>query len=114
MADPFLGEIRMLGFNFPPQGWAKCDGATLNITQNQALYSLLGTRYGGDGRTTSSAGLRGVWLHAERYTIGQKGGAERSPYGRPHPCSKTCALALRHRDSFKPAYTRSLPHVRLR
>lgn len=52
MADPFIGEIRMFGFSFPPKGWALCDGAQLAISQNQSLYSLLGTIYGGDGRTT--------------------------------------------------------------
>lgn len=52
MADPFLGEIRMFAGNFPPRGWAFCDGQLLPIAQNTALFSLLGTIYGGDGRTT--------------------------------------------------------------
>lgn len=52
MADPFVAEIRMFGFNFAPSGWAKCDGALLPISQNTALFSLVGTFYGGDGRTT--------------------------------------------------------------
>ena len=52
MSEPFLGEIQMFGFNFPPRGWAHCDGQILPINQNQALFSLLGTTYGGDGRTT--------------------------------------------------------------
>lgn len=52
MAEPFLGEVRMMSFNFAPRGWATCDGQTLPINQNQSLYSLLGTTYGGDGRTT--------------------------------------------------------------
>ena len=51
MAEPFIGEIRMFGFDYAPQNWAKCDGALLPITQNAALYSLLGTQFGGDGRT---------------------------------------------------------------
>jgi microcystin-dependent protein len=51
MAEPFIGEIRMFGFNFPPTGWALCNGQTLPISQNQALFSLLGTTYGGDGTT---------------------------------------------------------------
>lgn len=50
MADPFLSEIRIMSFNFPPRGWALCDGQLLPINQNQALFSLLGTTYGGDGR----------------------------------------------------------------
>lgn len=52
MSEPFLAEIRIMGFNFAPRGWALCDGQILPITQNQSLYSLLGTTYGGDGRTS--------------------------------------------------------------
>lgn len=50
--DPILGEIRLLPFNFAPRGWALCQGQTLSIAQNSALFALLGTQYGGDGRTT--------------------------------------------------------------
>lgn len=50
--DPFIGEIRMFGGNFAPRGWAMCDGQILQIAQYQALFSLLGTTYGGDGRVT--------------------------------------------------------------
>ncbi len=50
--DPFVGEIRAVGFNFAPRGWALCAGQLLPISQNTALYSLLGTQYGGDGRST--------------------------------------------------------------
>jgi microcystin-dependent protein len=52
MADPFLAEIRIFPFNFAPKGWAWCDGQLLPISQNTALFSLLGTYYGGDGKTT--------------------------------------------------------------
>lgn len=52
MSDPFLAEIRVFGFNFAPTGWAQCNGQLLPISQNTALFSLLGTMYGGDGRTT--------------------------------------------------------------
>ena len=52
MAEPFIGEIRTVGFNFAPRGWALCDGQLLPIANNTALFSLLGTTYGGDGRTT--------------------------------------------------------------
>ena len=52
MSEPFLGEIRMVGFNFAPRGWALCNGQILSIAQNTALFSLLGTTYGGDGVTT--------------------------------------------------------------
>ena len=50
MAEPFLSEIRLMSFNFAPKGWALCNGQLLPINQNQALFSLLGTTYGGDGR----------------------------------------------------------------
>ena len=52
MAEPFLGEIRMVGFNFAPTGWSTCDGQVMSIAQNTALFALLGTTYGGDGRST--------------------------------------------------------------
>jgi microcystin-dependent protein len=52
MADPFLGEIRAFPFSFAPHGWALCDGQLLPISQNTALFSLLGTTYGGDGKST--------------------------------------------------------------
>jgi microcystin-dependent protein len=52
MATPFLGEVKMISWNFPPKGWAFCNGQLMPINQNQPLFSLLGTTYGGDGRTT--------------------------------------------------------------
>jgi microcystin-dependent protein len=52
MSEPFLGEIRIFGFNFAPQGWAMCNGDILAISQNQALFALLGTTYGGNGTST--------------------------------------------------------------
>src|ERR671915_897690 len=52
MGTPFMGEVRMVSFGFPPTGWAPCNGQLLPINQNQALFALLGTMYGGDGRTT--------------------------------------------------------------
>lgn len=85
MSEPFLAEIRMFGFNFAPRGWALCDGQLLPINQNQALYSLLGTTYGGDGRTTFQLpDLRSrVPLHvgqraggSTNHRQGSKGGAE--------------------------------------
>ena len=54
ISEPFLAEIKIVGFNFAPRGWAFCDGQILPINQNQSLYSLLGTTYGGDGRTTTA------------------------------------------------------------
>jgi microcystin-dependent protein len=59
MAEPFLGEIRLFPFSFAPTGWALCDGQYLAITQNQALFSLLGTTYGGDSRTFALPNLQG-------------------------------------------------------
>jgi microcystin-dependent protein len=52
MSEPFLGEIKIVSFNFPPKGWALCNGQFLPINQNQALFSLFGTTYGGNGQTT--------------------------------------------------------------
>jgi len=79
MSEPFLAEIRMFSFDFPPRGWALCDGQLLPINQNQALFSLLGTNYGGDGRTTFALpNLRGrTPIHASAtHPLGQSGGAE--------------------------------------
>jgi microcystin-dependent protein len=82
--EPFLGQISTFGFNFAPRGWASCDGQLLAIAQNQSLYSLLGTIYGGDGRTSFALPeLRGrTPLHQgdgaglSNRPIGQKAGAE--------------------------------------
>lgn len=52
MSEPFLGEVKIISWNFPPKGWTFCNGQLLPINQNQALFSILGTTYGGDGRTT--------------------------------------------------------------
>ena len=79
MSDPFLGEIRIVGFNFPPRDWAFCNGQILPIDQNQALFSLLGTTYGGDGRTTFALpDLRGrTPVHpGDDISRGQKTGEE--------------------------------------
>lgn len=79
MSEPFLSEIKIMGFNFPPRGWASCDGQILPIAQYQSLYSLLGTTYGGDGRTTFGLpDLRGrTPLHqGSGYNLGTKAGEE--------------------------------------
>jgi microcystin-dependent protein len=79
MSEPFLAEVRILGFNFAPRGWATCDGQILPINQNQSLYSLLGTIYGGDGRTSFALpDLRGrTPLHFDAaHSQGIKGGQE--------------------------------------
>ncbi len=84
--EPFLGQIEYFGFNFPPRGWAQCDGQLLPINQNQSLYSLLGTTFGGDGRTSFAlpdmrgrmpvhdGGSAGTGL--TRRNLGSKGGQE--------------------------------------
>ncbi len=79
MSQPFVGEIRMFAGNFAPLGWAFCDGAVLPISQNTALFSLIGTTYGGDGQNTFALpDLRGrLPMHAGNgFTLGQAGGAE--------------------------------------
>ena len=79
MSEPFLAEVRIYGFNFNPRGWATCDGQILPIAQNQSLYSLLGTTFGGDGRTTFALpelrgrSPRGV---GSATTHGQRSGSE--------------------------------------
>jgi microcystin-dependent protein len=84
MSDPYIGEIRSFGFNFAPRGWAQCNGQLLSIAQNTALFSILGTTYGGDGRATfalpnlsgavAMGGGEGSGL-APRY-LGERDGAE--------------------------------------
>jgi len=84
MAEPFLGEIRIASFGFAPKGWAMCNGQLLPINQNQALFAILGTTYGGDGRTTFALpDLRsrtpisfGGGPGLASYNLGQSGGAE--------------------------------------
>ena len=77
--EPFLGQIMMVGFNFAPRGWALCDGQILPIAQNQSLFSLLGTTYGGDGRTSFALpDLRGrAPTHfASGFNLGTRAGEE--------------------------------------
>ena len=84
MADPFVAEIRIFPFNFPPKGWAFCDGQLLPLSQNTALFSLLGTTYGGDGKSNFALpDLQGsVAMHPGQgqglslYDLGQIGGVE--------------------------------------
>ncbi|MBA5685479.1 phage tail protein [Rugamonas apoptosis] len=74
MSEPFLGEIKMTGFGFAPRGWAFCNGQLLSISQNTALFSILGTTYGGDGWATFGLpDLRGrMPVHGD--TLGERGG----------------------------------------
>ena len=79
MAEPFLSEIRIMSFGFPPKGWALCNGQLLPINQNQALFSLLGTTYGGDGRVNFALpNLQGrASIHmGSGHTLGERGGEQ--------------------------------------
>ena len=80
MSEPFLGEIRLFGFSYPPRGWAFCDGKTLSIFQNEPLYNLFGlafTKGGGGGNTFDLPDLRGrVPMYSTTYTQGDEGGQE--------------------------------------
>ena len=84
MSDPFVAEIRMFGFNFAPTGWAQCNGQLLPLSQNTALFSLLGTFYGGDGKSTfalpnlqgSSPIHQGQGSGLSEYFLGQQGGSQ--------------------------------------
>ena len=84
MGTPYVGEIRMVSFPFAPKGWALCNGQTMQINQNQALFALLGTMYGGNGQTTfllpdfrgrTSIGV-GAQKQSPNFTQGQVGGEE--------------------------------------
>lgn len=79
MSEPFLSEIRIMSFNFAPKGWAMCNGQLLPINQNQPLFSLLGTTFGGDGRVNFALpDLRGrVPIHVgSGHTLGERGGEQ--------------------------------------
>jgi len=79
MAEPFLSEIRLMSFAFAPKGWAQCDGQLLPINQNQALFSLLGTTFGGDGRVNFALpDLRGrTPIHVgDGHTLGERAGEQ--------------------------------------
>lgn len=79
MAEPFLSEIRIMSFAFAPRGWALCNGQLLPINQNQALFSLLGTTFGGDGRVNFALpDLRGrTPIHVgSGHTLGERGGEQ--------------------------------------
>jgi microcystin-dependent protein len=79
MAEPFISEIRIMSFGFAPKGWALCDGQLMPINQNQALFSLLGTTYGGDGRVNFALpNLQGnTPIHeGSGHTLGERGGEQ--------------------------------------
>lgn len=119
MSEPFIGEIRMFAGNFAPRGWALCNGQLLAVAQNDALFSLLGTIYGGDGRTTFALpDLRGrVPVHygtgpgLSPRRIGEKAGVERvtlttaqlpphtHPQGAATPAGNTSPIGKLHGDT---------------
>lgn len=121
MSEPFVGEIRMFAGNFAPRGWAFCDGQLLAVSQNDALFSLLGTIYGGDGRTTFGLpDLRGrIPIHAgtgpglSNRRLGAQGGAENvtlavnqlSNHGHPLQSSANVATSTNPADN---AFNRSV------
>jgi microcystin-dependent protein len=110
MSEPFLGQISIVGFNFAPRGWAFCDGQILPINQNPSLYSLLGTTYGGDGRTSFALpDLRGrIPLHEGQgpglspRTLGQKGGHEQVTLTTAEMPSHNHAVTARMRAEGRP------------
>src|SRR3954470_1932090 len=100
MAQPYVGEIRMFAGNFAPAGWMFCNGALLPISENDTLFNLIGTTYGGDGQSTFALpDLRGrVPMHnGPQYSLGQVGGAENVTLSTPnmaaHPHSLTATTS---------------------
>ncbi len=95
MSEPFVGEIRMFAGNFAPRGWAYCDGQLLAVSQNDALFSLLGTIYGGDGRTTFGLpDMRGrIPLHAGTGPASARGGSAPKA-GRKRKRSRSTSLPV--------------------
>ena len=100
MSQPYVGEIRLFGFTFAPVGWAPCDGQLLSIVENQALFALIGTTFGGDGQITFGLpDLRGraIVQHSATATLGTIAGAESvtlavanlAPHGHPVAGSST-------------------------
>lgn len=118
--EPFIGEIILFAGNFAPRGWALCDGQLLNINQNDALFAIIGTTYGGDGRTTFGLpDLRGrVAVHPgtgpglTRRRLGERGGeeehdlnlAELPPHSHPASATARCSSQTGTSDSPADAY----------
>ncbi len=112
MSEPFLAEVRIVGFNFAPRGWAFCDGQILPINQNQSLYSLLGTTYGGDGRTSFALpDLRGrTPIHVDNgFTEGRKTGEETHTLDTQELPSHTHAMDANNNSVNQPSPTGNLP-----
>jgi microcystin-dependent protein len=115
--DPFLGEIRLFAGNFAPNGWALCNGQIMSIAQNTALFSLLGTTYGGNGQTTFALpDLRGrVPVHAgqgpnlSNYSLGQQGGVESVTLTTNHMPAHTHTLNASSNDETTNRPTNAVP-----
>src|SRR5882724_6656912 len=100
MAEPFLGEVKIISWNFPPKGWSFCNGQLLPINQNQALFSILGTTYGGDGRVTFGLpNLQGrMPVHVgDGVSLGELG-------GHPAHTTNTADLSQRFGELVRPEY----------
>ena len=114
MSEPFVGEIRSFGFNFAPRGWAQCNGQLLPIAQNTALFSLLGTTYGGDGRSTfglpnlsgsvAMGSGQGSGLHAARPRRNRRRERLCDPVHPADPCAQPSRQCLR--GEWKSGHTR--------
>src|ERR1041385_6732128 len=112
MAEPFLSEIRIFSFNFAPKGWALCNGQLLPINQNQALFSLLGTTFGGDGRVNFALpDLRArTPIHVgSGFTLGQKGGESSHTLSISELPTHTHSLQATSVDGTQPVAATGLP-----
>jgi microcystin-dependent protein len=112
MAEPFISEIRMMSFVFPPKGWALCNGQLLPINQNQALFSLLGTTFGGDGRVNFALpDLRGrTPIHVgNSHTLGERGGEQAHTLSIAELPTHTHALHASSTAADTPVPTNALP-----
>src|SRR5438270_11488133 len=108
MAEPFLSEIRIMSFVFAPKGWALCNGQLLPINQNQALFSLLGTTYGGDGRVNFGLPDRrgNVPIHmGQGFTLGDRDGEQAHTLPSAQPTTDIDVL-----DGTSTAATQPVPH----
>lgn len=111
MSTPFLSEIRLMSFNFAPTGWALCNGQILPINQNQALFSLLGTTYGGNGQTTFALpDLRGrVPIHmGNGHFLGERAGAQAHTLGIAELPSHTHVLNASNENADTPVPTAAM------
>src|SRR3954469_4938855 len=111
MSEPFLSEIKIVAFNFAPKGWALCNGQLLPINQNQALFSLLGTAYGGNGQTNFALpNMQGaVPMHmGSGFTLGQTGGETAHTVSISEMPTHTHTLNAANKDGTVPAPTGQL------